>query len=88
MQTFNYLIHSFMVSRQAWLAQAIVCHLRALQESGIEEEACIDRLLLIWEVIAENLQRHAIQPTALESAMPVPFDFNSSIDSQRILYEA
>jgi hypothetical protein len=88
MQTFNYLIHSFMISRQAWLAQAIVCHLRALEESDIEAEVCIDRLLPIWEVIAESLQRHAIQPTAVEPAMPVPFDIDPSVAYQRILCEA
>jgi hypothetical protein len=88
MQTFNYLIHSFMTNRQAWLAQAIVSHLRALRNNTTGEAVSLSRLLPVWEMIAENLQRHALQPDVGKPAMPIPVESELFIESQRISREA
>jgi hypothetical protein len=87
-QTFNYLIKRFMLSRQAWQAQAIVNQLHAMQQGGFDREVCIDRLLPVWEVITENLMRQAMQSSISDPGLALPIDFDCLINPQRALGEA
>ena len=88
MPTFNYLIRGFMTTPQAWLALAIVSQLRQLKAEGVDEPVSIDRLLAVWQVIAENLTRRTLQAPVTEAALPLPFGFDDSMQGPGIPHEA
>ena len=76
MQTFNYLIERFLLGRQLWQAQAIVNQLRIMKLDGFSEEACVDRLLPVWEVITDSLMHHSMQTQSTEPILKLSLIHN------------
>lgn len=87
MQTFNYLIERFLLGRQLWQAQAIVNQLRIMKLDGFSEEACVDRLLPVWEVITDSLMHHSMQTQSTEPILKLPIGSQRKIPHLRFLHE-
>jgi hypothetical protein len=88
MQTFNYLIRRFMLSRQAWQAQAIVRYLQTMEQEPIDQELCVDRLLPVWEMITETLMGHLMQTTETGSRFMFPVEYDYTGFIREVRYEA
>lgn len=80
MQTFNYLIHRFMFSRQA-----IFSHLKSLR--GDADTICVERLLPVWEMISEQIQRQAMQSEAPEPVVSIASGRDLCLDRRRAMHE-
>ncbi len=81
MQTFNYLIYRFMTAREPWQALAVVSHLRAMKTREEKQKLCVDRLLPVWESIAEHLMPHAHPPSVPEPMMRPPVEGEHAVDA-------